>query len=241
MQADERHIETMLAMQQVDLERLQAEKKLADLPQRTKILKVRQKKASIAEKNESVQEMLSAARAKVQRISDEDERLAQKAAEVQKIIDSARGDYRSVESRTKELEGISKRRATLAVDLDRDAEELARAEAVAQQISSALAQLEETEQALVASFRKDGSACQAQIAQLTARHDALEQTLPADLAALYEKAAKRCGGVAIGTLREDGSCSVCRSTIDDAHLLSLHAQRPLGYCPRCNRLLIVGA
>ena len=239
MQVDDRHIETMLSMQALDLERLKAEKKLQDLPQRMKILKVRQKKAAVEEKNKSVQELLSAARAKVRRINDEDERLALKADGVQKVIDAARGDYRSVERRTKELDGIAKRRATLAADLDRDAEELARIEALAEQVSDALAQLDKSEQALIASFRKEGGACQEVIAQLRARHAALAQTLPEDIAALYEKTAKRCGGVAMGTLREDNSCSVCRSSIVDAQLLVLKSQRPLGTCPRCNRLLVV--
>ena len=170
-------------------------------------------------------------------ISEEDGKLAAKQEEAQKAVDSASG-YRDVEAHTREMDGYAKRRATLEEDLAAVDAELEKISAVEKQISTALAQLRETESAATAEFQSQGGELKKQEADLTASHDQIAANLPADLKARYDRAAKHCGGVAVALLRDD-ACGACRAPIEQGHLIDLKAHAPLGECPNCKRLLIV--
>lgn len=239
MQASPETLSAMLCMQQLDLELLQAKKKFEALPQRAQILEVRKKKAQIEQKRAEVAKLKEACERKVSQLTDEDGQLAKKAAEVQEAIDGAKGDYRNVESRTKELNGIAKRRGALEGEFEAAEAQLEKVQAVESQVAAALEQLDKQEAAAVASFQEEGGALQSDIARLGAQRNQLGELLPPDMAELYTKTAARCGGVAIGQLR-DGRCSTCRSAIDPSRLTEVRAQAPLSTCPACKRLLVVG-
>lgn len=239
MQASTEALNAMLCMQQLDLELMQAKKKFEALPQRGQILDARKRKAQIAQKQAEVEKLKAAAEQKVAQLTDEDERLSKKAADIQAAIDAAQGDYRNVESRTKELTGIAKRRSALEGEFEAAEAQLEKVQAVQAQVSAALAQLEQQEAAVIKSFQDEGGALQADIARIGAQRNQLGELLPSDLAELYTKTAARAGGVAIGQLR-DGRCSTCRASIDAARLTELRAQAPLATCPNCKRLLVVG-
>ena len=136
------------------------------------------------------------------------------------------------------MDGYAKRRATLEEDLAAVDAELDKISAVEKQISTALAQLRETESAATAEFQSQGGELKKQEADLAASHDQIAANLPADLKARYDRAAKHCGGVAVALLRDD-ACGACRAPIEQGHLIDLKAHAPLGECPNCKRLLIV--
>lgn len=239
MQASSESLSAMLCMQQLDLELMQAKKKFEALPQRAQILELRKKKAQIEQKQAEVAKLKGASEQKLTQLTDEDERLAKKAADIQAAIDAAQGDYRNVESRTKELDGIAKRRSALEGEFEALEAQLEKVQAVQAQVQGALAQLEQQEAAAIKSFQEEGGGLQADIARIGAQRNQLGELLPPDLAELYTKTAARAGGVAIGQLR-DGHCSTCRAAIDAARLTDVRAQAPLATCPNCKRLLVVG-
>ena len=226
MQVKDEDISTLIELQHNDMELLRVQKAIADLPQRKTIVAARKKIKTIEEKQE-----------KLAGISEEDGKLAAKQEEAQKAVDSASG-YRDVEAYTREMDGYAKRRATLEEDLAAVDAELDKISAVEKQISTALAQLRETESAATAEFQSQGGELKKQEADLTASHDQIAANLPADLKARYDRAAKHCGGVAVALLRDD-ACGACRAPIEQGHLIDLKAHAPLGECPNCKRLLIV--
>lgn len=238
MQARTDDVAAMLGMQHIDLELMRANKRYEELPQRKVILKAREKKREIEKKRDQLEKMHAEANGKLNRISDEDEALAAKQKRVQEEIDASRGDYRSVETRTKELNGFAKRRNALEEELAKLGEELARIEGVQAQVSTALTELERREGEAIDAFRKEGNALKDEIAGLEAQRIPLASVLSAELSEAYDKAALRGSGVAIGRLR-DGRCGVCRAAIDGGRLIDLKAQGPLAICPICNRLLVV--
>ena len=65
------------------------------------------------------------------------------------------GDYRNVEARTKELDGIAKRRETLAGDKDRVKADLAKIGDVEAQIALTLEEIAKAEDVAVESFKKE--------------------------------------------------------------------------------------
>lgn len=238
MQARTDDVSAMLGMQHIDFELMRAKKRYDELPQRGIIMQAREKKRVIEQKREQLDGMHSAAASKFSRISDEDALLADKQKRVQDEIDAARGDYRSVEARTKELNGFAKRRNVLEEDLTKLGEELSKIEKVQAQVARALVEFDRQESEATEAFRKEGGDLKNQIAQLEAQRAPLVSALPPELATAYDRAAEQGNGVAIGRLH-DGCCGVCRAVIDKGRLIDLKAQAPLAVCPNCNRLLVV--
>ena len=221
-----------------DLELLQTDKKLTDLPQRASILACRKKKAAFSEKLENVLELKAKTEKKLSLVSDEDERRAVKQAAVEAAIAEG-GDYRNIEARTKELNGYVKRRDTLVGELSGIEADLTKIAALETQLRDAIGKVEEAERVHVTSFKEEGRELQAKLADLSAVRKDLMAQLPEQICNEYLKVAKSKGGIALARL-EGKRCTTCRGIIDDSHYSQLRADAPLSHCPCCGRLIIVG-
>ena len=238
MQATDAEIDCLLKLQSQDMELLKVQRTFEALPQRQAILQVRQQLEQVAQKREKVLEMKSQLEKQLTKVMVEDEQLAQKQKDTQAAIDAAGGDYRNLESRTKELAGHARRRGVLADEMtDLDAQ-LTRVAAMEAQVDQMISQLKGQEQKQIESFKAQGGALQAQMAALKGRSQQTKQQLPAELAKLYDKIAQAGAGVAVGVL-QDGRCGVCRAAIDDARMVDIRSQAPLARCPHCKRLMVV--
>jgi len=238
MEVTREHIDAMLQLQQIDLELMRQKKRFDELPQRGMIMAAREKKAGIAEKQSKAQALKRETAKRLTRINDEDASLVKKQQGVQAAIEAAQGNYRNVEARTKELNGIAKRRAVLSDELDKITGEISKIEDLEAQIALALEEVCAREDAAIESFRQEGGALKLSISELERRGAEIADTLPMAILDAYTKAAARSGGVAIARL--DGSrCGACRSGIEGGRLIELKSQAPLGNCPHCKRLLIV--
>ena len=238
MQATPEEISALIKLQQADMALLKARKQFDGLPQRGQIQAIRAKREEVLKKNVQADELKRRCAAELSRLEDEDASLVQKQHQVQQLIDEAKDDYRNVESRTKELNGIAKRRATLEDERVSKGEELEKIDAVIVQVERALAVLREQEEAATVSFQKEGGALKATIMQLEAERRALAEMLPEELAVKYEGVAKHCGGVAVAILNGD-ACGACRMPIDAGRLAAVKREAPLSSCPHCKRLLVI--
>lgn len=239
MHVSEDDIARMLQIQQLDLQIVQTQKKLEAMPQRATIMNVRAKRRVIQTKQLSVNQMREVAEAKLAKIEQEDETLCQKAAKIQQDIEAAQGDYRNLGSRTKELEGVDKRRKTLEADLQAVGEEIARVDAVQAQVDAALGQLDATEAQATKVFVEKGTALRKEEAAYITQRDSLKAELAPDVCAAYEKASAHAGGVGIARLLDNGSCGACRSPLDHGRVLDLKRKGNVGICPHCQRLLVL--
>lgn len=238
MQATPTDLAALLEVQQIDLAIMQLNKQLDELPQRQKILAARNKLDAIRAKLAQAEILKKEVSKKLSRIDDEDASLAKKENGVQAAIEAAGGDYRNVEARTKELEGIFKRRATLEESRATVKAELDKLNELVASANAAIDEVSALEQAQIASFQKEGGELKAKIAEATHNREALFTQMAPELADEYEKTAKRLGSVAVGEL--DGTkCGVCRAPIDSGRLIQLKAQAPVGICPNCKRMLII--
>jgi hypothetical protein len=238
MQVDYQDLDVLLQIQQIDLAILQAKKARGTLPQRIEVVKVRKKRDEITPKLDQVIELYNAKQAQITKVEDEDRSLAEKQERAQQDIDKVAGDYRRLESHTKDMAGIAKRRVTLEEQLVELNAELAKIKGVRDQLEAAVAICNENEEKLRASYAAEDDALVARVRSLMAEKEELKAQIPDDLASLYEKTAAKTGGVALGKLEED-HCGVCRGVIEGGRLIQLRAQAPLGTCPNCKRLLIV--
>lgn len=240
MFATSQEIEALEGLQRIDTEVIRNTKKLEELPQRQAILEVRQKLAEVIKKKTQVQDMIDEAEDELASLLAEDERLAQKQAETQEALDRVKGDYRSVESYSKDLHGVSKRREKLAGDMERLDQQIERIRPLMDQIMSACSELEAREKASIASFQEEGGALQKALMQAEAEHKKLQEAVNPQLYQAYERACHECGGIGVAEL-VDSSCSACRSSFDSSKLSKIKQDEPISRCPSCRRLLIIKA
>lgn len=238
MEATGKDLEGLLQLQAVDISRINAEKRLGTLPQRAKLQELAQKKQGVLEKLDQVGKMFDAARRKVTQIEDEAAILGRKRDETQKKIDEASGDFRAVQSLTRDLDGIAKRLATLEDEQVAADEKFTQVEAVKKQVEQAISMLDAQAMQLRDAFQRDSSALNAEIEQLCAQHDELARGISADVLKAYQDACKRSGGIGVARL-EESRCTTCRNLIDPNRLLIVKREAPLSRCPSCRRLLIV--
>jgi len=238
MQADYRDLDVLVEIQRIDLEVLQKKKARGAIPQRIEVVKVRKKRDEIAPKLDQVVALQDAKEAEIAKVEDEDRGLAERQERAQADIEAAGTDFRAVDSHSRDLDGIVKRRVTLEENLIALHAELDKIKGVRAQVEGALALCDRQEESLRAAFQEQDDELINQVKDLLAKRAELVRTIPTELARMYEETAKKTGGVALGKLNGQ-VCGVCRTAIESGRLIELQAQAPLGICPSCKRLLIV--
>lgn len=238
MNATEQDISILRKLQEADRKVLSAKKEFQNLPHREAILEVRTKKDEILKKKVQVQDMLDNEEGKLTSLVQEDEQLATKQEEITAELAEVQGDYRAVTSKTRELDGVRKRREKVALELSRVEEQVNKINPVMKQIMSALTTMEEKEKQLVESFQKTGGSLRAVIAEGEKVRTELASMVDPALLKVYEQTLERCGGVALAEL-VNNSCGACRISFDQSRLSRIHSEAPLATCPSCHRLLLV--
>ena len=238
MDASQAQIESLIKLRNLDREIALARRDFNELPQRAKILEKRNQISQLSQKKAQVQEMLDSCEDQLTRIAQEDEALVAKEKVTQAKLDASRADYRSVESLSRDLNGIMKRRGVLSEELDKTEAKLVRVKPVMDQVTAAVESLETQEARLVESFRSEGGELQKRINAAEKARESFVAELDPELSKAYEEALERCGGVALSVLSE-GSCSACRNSFEAGKLAQLKAEAPLAICPSCHRILLI--
>lgn len=238
MKARQEEIEALYEVQRIDLDIKKLSKTFDELPQRATILEAREKREQIEKKRAKIEALQKDAKKKLVRINDEDASLQKKEDGVQAAIEAAGDDYRNAEARTKELNGIFKRRGELATSRSEVEEEISKINRLATQVTGALAELDVIENNATETFKKQGSQLKAEIRQKELERESILDNVSDDVAKLYDKTSKIFDTVFIGKL-ENGSCGVCRAKIEHGRLIDMYHQAPLSTCPSCKRLLII--
>ncbi len=238
MQASEHDITILEALQNSDREGTLAQRQLDALPQREAIIAVREQKAQILAKKVQVQDMFDAAEDEFMKFFQEDEKLLARQKESESGLQEAEGDFRRVEARSKELNGIVKRRRVLADEMEHAEAEMNKIKPILDQILEALVVLDKKEASLIESYQNEGGNLRRIIAESESHHASLSAQLDPALYSAYELAQGRCGGVALAHLTGD-TCDCCRTTFDQGRLAAIVAQAPLATCPQCRRLLVI--
>lgn len=238
MQARPEEIDALYEVQKIDLEIKQLSKTFDELPQRKTILDARSKREQIEQKRAKIESLVKDANKQLVRINDEDASLQKKEDGVQAAIEAAGNDYRNAEARTKELNGIFKRRGELAKNREEAESELAKVKQLQAQVESALKDLDSMEARATESFKQEGGKLKADIARDEHKRQLILDGVSDEVADLYDKTSKIFDTVFIGKL-ENGACGVCRAKIEKGRLIDIYHQAPLATCPSCKRLLII--
>ena len=238
MQATPEQIEMLEKLQEVDRVRLRAERSLKQLPYRDQVLELRKRKADVQAKQQKVDELLAKETRKMQRMETEDRQLAEKQEKTQAKIDGASGDYRAVNTWTKDLEVMAKRRASLEEQMTTVLAKLEEIERVSKQAQAGVRQLDEQEARLVKRHNDESAQLVSEVEKCQTIGRAVASKLPKELLEAYVTATKRCGGVGLSKM-QDSQCSACRNVLDANRMLQVMAEAPVAECPSCHRLMIV--
>lgn len=238
MQATPFDIESLLAAQQADFDIMHLSRELEELPQRAVILSCRQKRDAMNAKISKVEAVKKETEKKRTRVKDEDASLQKKENGVQAAIEAAGTDYRNAEARTKELDGIFRRRQTISEELAQLDVELARIHELEGQARAALQDIDAAEADATEAFKREGGRLKASIADAERRKEQHLSSVTSELSDAYRITSEHLGTVVIGRL-EEGRCGVCRAAIDPGRQIELRNQAPVTFCPICKRLLIV--
>jgi predicted nucleic acid-binding Zn-ribbon protein len=149
------------------------------------------------------------------------------------------GSYRDQEAMANETRSLDHQRRDYE---DRELEIMEQLEPVEAELSSVVAELnrvEEERTEALSQLAVDETAIVAEQAEVVAERSPLAATLPADLAASYERLRSKLGGIGAAKL-VDGTCSGCHLRLPSRERDQvLHA--PPGtvfYCDQCGRILV---
>ena len=240
MQATRDDLKALLELQQIDIEIINTEKHLSELPQREELAALAEKKKAIVEKLAQVSKMHDSVSRKLIQLEDEQAILTRKRNDTQERIDAAKGDFRAVQSLTRDLNGLAKRLETLEEEQLEAAERSEQVEAVKAQIESATKALDVKAHEIRDSFQQDSAALNATLEQKRQKSAEISANIDPALLKAYREAVRHGGGIGMAQLAEN-RCGTCRNVIDANRLLQIRREAPLSRCPNCGRLLIVSA
>ncbi|WP_283171009.1 zinc ribbon domain-containing protein [Curtanaerobium respiraculi] len=238
MEATPEQISLLQQLQEHDRRRLRAKLALENLPQPAKIAAVRSKREAVQAKFDQIETLRQRQDEALEHIGDEDAQLVERQKETQAKIDELQGDYRSVNSLTRDLEGIAKRRETLEFESTNIMGKLDEISVLASKVAAALEQLSAQEAKLSDSYGEKAVELKRIMEDEGQAALRVASDLPRNLLAWYRDAARLHGGIGIALL-EEGRCGACRNVIEENRLLQIRREAPLSTCPHCGRILIV--
>ena len=229
---------TLLELQENDLELMRTKEQLQAMPEIASLAKKR--KVYLKLKNEATR--LFAERKDVE--SDLEELDNQEQA-CNEGIDRARrevdmSEYKQVQELEIQLSNFAKQLDKIAYDRAATQEALKKAKASEAELKAKIEKLEANIVAETKSTRTRAAELQAAIEKSERMHNHLLELVPADLAAAYNKAAKRFNGLAVERL-EGNVPSVCRMALQSSSMDDLKHAGEVNECPYCHRLMIIAS
>lgn len=231
--------ELLIELMERDLAIARAQKCLDELPEKTTILKLRQRIREIAAIREKADAQVHRADAAVKQAEDEAASLQEKIdAEQAKVLSGEVANAKELQTLTRALDSLGRRKDAVerqALDLMEKADE---ARAQLAKIDATLEEGARREAELIEVYKEKGGALQMDVARLNAARAKLAAQLGPHLIDRYESVRASKHGIAVGVF--DGSlCSACRTQIPSGQAQALSAGPPIAECPNCHRILIV--
>jgi len=227
----------LLELQAIDIEIVRATKRLDELPEKRAILQLRTKQREVGALAEKAGVLLRKLDGEVRVRKDEAEMISAKIAQEQQKI-MATTDHRAVQSISREMDGLKRRRDKLEMEELQFMERVDKARAQLAAIEEHREKLADKESELIERFKEVGGVVQAEIAALEKRRTALAKGLARDTLTRYESVRDSKGGVAVGKL-EGPMCSACRMDLPAERVKDLVEGPDIGVCPQCRRLIVV--
>ncbi|HEX9093041.1 MAG TPA: hypothetical protein VF902_03575 [Coriobacteriia bacterium] len=230
----------LLELQDLDLRILRLTKRLDEMPEKRDILVARAKLVDLRTLLARTRAAARAVDARLKRLEDDAGVITAKMeAEQGKLLSGQIKNPKELQAISMELDSLKRRRDALE---NEELAEMGKAETAGQQeakIAGVIEAGERKEAELVAVFKDRGSAIVAEVEEIGATRERVASHISAATLSRYESLRGSKHGIAVGRL-DGGTCGACRVSLPAGHVERLMAGGPIGECPKCQRMLVVG-
>jgi predicted nucleic acid-binding Zn-ribbon protein len=231
---------TLLELQDLDLRIFRLNKRLDEMPEKRQILAMRSKLAEVKGLLGRTEAAGRAVDVRLKHLEDDDKAIiAKMETEQAKLLSGEVKVPKELQAISMELDGLKRRRDAVE---DEEFAEMAKREAASEQETKVRTVLEagaRKEAELVAAFKTRGGGLLAEMEELKKRREALASKVQPPVLSRYEALRQSKHGIAIGSLDGD-MCGACRVTLPGEQVEKLLAGPPIGVCPKCQRMVVVG-
>lgn len=231
--------ETLLSLQETDLETIRTQKRLDELPVKQSILAIRQKTRDVQVLKTKTGDLVAGFARAMSRNEDETAQITDKLeTEQEKVMSGEITNPKEIQHLTREMDALRRRKEKLEME---DLDLMERAEKAAGQVAkvdAALEQLATQEASLTAQFRTEGGELQTELEELAKSRTVLASRLDGELLGRYEALRTAKGGVGAALLKGH-MCSACRMELPAQRIEELLAGPEIAVCPVCKRLLVI--
>ena len=229
--------DTLVRLQEVDLELLKHASTLSAMPQRKRLQTIELATRKVATELKGIVGQRKDAETE---IADAEEALAhyrEKTVEVQAAADAGEHTHREIRDFEQQLTSLAKRIEKSEYTLRPLHEQLERLERAEKNARATAERLEAERTATEAALADGSSSLRAEIVRLSRERDDLAGRLAPGLLERYEAARKRFKGLAVERLRGNVP-SVCRVKLQPSQFHDLAQGDEITECPYCHRILI---
>ena len=229
--------DTLVRLQEVDLELLKHASTLSAMPQRKRLQTIELAARKVATELKGIVGQRKDAETE---IADAEEALAhyrEKTVEVQAAADAGEHTHREIRDFEQQLTSLAKRIEKSEYTLRPLHEQLERLERAEKNARATAERLEAERTATEAALADGSSSLRAEIVRLSRERDDLAGRLAPGLLERYEAARKRFKGLAVERLRGNVP-SVCRVKLQPSQFHDLAQGEEITECPYCHRILI---
>ena len=229
--------DTLVRLQEVDLELLKHASTLSAMPQRKRLATIELAARKVATELKGIVGQRKDAETD---ISDAEAALAhyrEKTAEVQAAADAGEHTHREIRDFEQQLTSLAKRIEKSEYTLRPLREKLERLERAERNARATAERLESERAATESALAEGSSSLRAEIVRLSHERDELAGRLEPELLERYEAARKRFKGLAVERLRGNVP-SICRVKLQPSSFHDLVQGEEIAECPYCHRMLI---
>ena len=229
--------DTLVRLQEVDLELLKHASTLSAMPQRKRLQTIELAARKVATELKGIVGQRKDAETE---IADAEEALAhyrEKTAEVQAAADAGEHTHREIRDFEQQLTSLAKRIEKSEYTLRPLREQLERLERAEKNARATSERLEAERTATETALADGSSSLRAEIVRLSHERNDLAGRLAPELLERYEVARKRFKGLAVERLRGNVP-SVCRVKLQPSQFHDLSQGEEITECPYCHRILI---
>ena len=229
--------DTLVRLQEVDLELLKHASTLSAMPQRKRLQTIELAARKVATELKGIVGLRKDAETE---IADAEEALAhyrEKTVEVQAAADAGEHTHREIRDFEQQLTSLAKRIEKSEYTLRPLREQLERLERAERNARATSERLEAERAATEAALADGSSSLRAEIVRLSNERSDLAGRLAPELLERYEVARKRFKGLAVERLHGNVP-SVCRVKLQPSQFHDLSQSEEITECPYCHRILI---
>lgn len=228
--------QTLINLQDIDLDILRLKKSIDQLPERQRLIKAVKTHKELQQKLNTIVGKRKDIELDIEDIQEQFKDANEKIKQTEDALNS-NSDSRLVFNLNRDLAGQIKRKEKLEFSQDGLLEELDKYTQLEEKAQAALQKLIEVEKANTEAIQKHAAQVKEELESLQAERDGEVHHLSDEEYESYELVRERKNGIAVAVL-QDGGCSVCGAQFNEGQLHKIKNGEEVSTCPSCSRIFV---